>query len=151
MFFLWYRYDKEHTRGVLGSLSDAHKQTHHLGHKTSFLQVENMWIIGATIWTESECAQKRRYAARINGNRYLLFVTDFLSVVRQKKKQFSGFEHGTKISLAIAASLQHLHTTSLRCHKYYILSYLQTRCVSCRVSLGATHTAMPPVIFAPTT
>ena len=33
-------------RGVLGSLSDAHKQTHHLGHKTSFLQVENMWIFG---------------------------------------------------------------------------------------------------------
>ncbi len=40
--------------------------THHLGHKTSFLRVENMWIIGAKKWTE--CAQKRRYAARINGN-----------------------------------------------------------------------------------
>jgi len=39
----------------------AHKQTHHLGHKTSFLRVENMWIIGAKKWTD--CAQKRRYAA----------------------------------------------------------------------------------------
>jgi hypothetical protein len=27
---------------------------------------ENMWIIGAKKWTE--CAQKRRYAACINGN-----------------------------------------------------------------------------------
>ncbi len=51
-------------RGVLGSLSNAHKQTHHLGHQTSFLRVENMWIIGAEKWTE--CVQKRRYAARIN-------------------------------------------------------------------------------------
>jgi hypothetical protein len=59
-------YDKVHTRGVLGSLSDAHKQTHHLGHKMLFLWVENMWIIGAKKWTE--CAQKHRYAAHINGN-----------------------------------------------------------------------------------
>jgi hypothetical protein len=53
-----------YSRGVL--LSDTHKQTHNLGRKTSFLRVENMWIIGAKNWTE--CAQKRRYAARINGN-----------------------------------------------------------------------------------
>ena len=32
---------------------------HHLGHKSSFLRVENMWIIGAKKWTE--CAQKRRH------------------------------------------------------------------------------------------
>ncbi len=30
----------------------AHKQTHHLGHKMSFLRVENIWIIGAKKWTE---------------------------------------------------------------------------------------------------
>ena len=39
VFFLWCRYGK--------SLSDAHKQPHHLGHKMSFLRVENTWIIGA--------------------------------------------------------------------------------------------------------
>ena len=66
VFFLCCRYNKVHTRGVWESLSDAHKQTHHLGYKTSFLQGENMWIIGAKKWTE--CMQKRRYTARINGN-----------------------------------------------------------------------------------
>jgi hypothetical protein len=32
--------------------SDTQTQTHHLGHKTSFLRVENMWIFGTKKWTD---------------------------------------------------------------------------------------------------
>jgi hypothetical protein len=40
------RYGKVRYEGGLRSLSNTHTQTH-LGHKMSFLQVENMWIFGA--------------------------------------------------------------------------------------------------------
>ena len=82
---------------------------------------------------------------------YLLFVNLFLSVVRQKKtnQRFLGFEPGTKISLAIVTSLLRLPTTSRRDHKYYIPSYLQVRCVSCRVSLAATQTHDAACNFCP--
>ncbi len=85
----------------------------------------------------------------------LLFAKGFLAVVPTRKKISVfwdlGFEPQTKMSLAMVASLHYLPATSLTSHiYYYIPTYLQARCVSCRVSLAATHTAMPPVIFAPT-
>ncbi len=39
---------------------------HYLGHKTSFLRAENMWIFDAKKWTD--CSQNHRFAACINGN-----------------------------------------------------------------------------------
>ena len=69
--------------------------------------------------------------------RFLFFVIHFLSVVRKKTKlAIFGIEPGTKISLAIVASLHHLPTTYWRGHKYCITSYLQARYVSCRVSFN---------------
>jgi hypothetical protein len=54
-------------------------------------------------------------------------------------KPLSGFEPGTKILLAMVASLYHLPATSCRGHKYYIPSYLQARYVSCLQRLGCVR------------
>ncbi len=53
----------------LQSISDTHTRTL-LGHKTSFLWVENiMWIFGAKKLTADRCAELQNHSiARINGN-----------------------------------------------------------------------------------
>jgi hypothetical protein len=43
--FSFVSYGKVQYEGGLWSFSNTHTQTH-LGHKTSFLRVENMWIFG---------------------------------------------------------------------------------------------------------
>jgi hypothetical protein len=81
----------------------------------------------------------------------LLFVNLYLSVVRQKKNcDFWDLNQGPKSRLQSSRHYTTIPPPFFRRHKYYIPTYLQARCVSCRVSLAATHTAMPPVIFAPT-
>ncbi len=55
----------KYNKGGLQSISDTHRRTL-LGHKMTFLRVENMWIFGAKKWTAD--AQNCRIAAHINGN-----------------------------------------------------------------------------------
>jgi hypothetical protein len=57
-------YGKVRYEEGLRSMYDTHKQTH-LGHKTSFLRVDNMRIFGTKKWID--CLQNCRFAACMNG------------------------------------------------------------------------------------
>jgi hypothetical protein len=58
--------NKVRYKGGFQSISNNTHTRTLLGHKTSFLRVENMCIFGPKIWTAD--AQNHIIAARINGN-----------------------------------------------------------------------------------
>ena len=118
----------------------------------SFVNIQQGWdfevvAIAEQLFCSCVMIDCIRSGDRLRGSCYYLSTNFCPSSVKKKISDFWDLNPGPKSRLRSSC---HYTTASLRRHKYYIPTYLQARCVSCRVSLAATHTTMPPLIFAPT-